>query len=213
MSTMNAKINTITVLLGTILLLPLTEGQAQRGVSREKRSRDKNVVTSSPTSRSYKSNRYHVQPIPRRGPIRYPRRARIVRHLPYGYTPFIYGGVHFYFYAGTYYTAHDSGYAVILPPVGFRIVTIPPGYYRFMLGPRVYFYHTGVYYVKVNVGTAQETYEVVTPPVGATIEELPENSEVVVIDGENHYEHNGILYKKVYLDEGREGYEIVYVNQ
>ena len=155
-----SKFILITAMISLLFLSEEMQGQ-KRG------PQDRRV---NPKTYRHDGNRYRVQPIPRKPRVRYPRYSRVVPRLPYGYRRLNYGGLHFYFHAGIFYSSCDDGYVVVLPPAGFRIAVLPVGYTRIMVGPSVYFYYGGVYYIEKQEEDVEEKYEVADAPVGAVVE-------------------------------------------
>jgi len=122
-----------------------------------------------------------------------PREARVVR----------YGNVSYHVHGGVYYRPVAGGYAVVRPPLGFRLRVLPVGYRSFVVGRRIYYYYGGVYYIKIN-----GEYEVVKAPANSVITVLPAGYKTVTIDGNTYYLHKGNYYEKLTSENG----EVTYNN-
>jgi hypothetical protein len=56
----------------------------------------------------------------------YPPRGAVVRDLPGGYRPYVYGGQRFYFSSGIWYAPGAYGFVVTRPPFGLFVTVLPP---------------------------------------------------------------------------------------
>lgn len=124
---------------------------------------------------------------------------RTLNTLPVGARALPYRGLSYYPINGFYSIQQNAVYVSVLPPVGFRITTIPWEYSTLRVSGNEYFYAHGLYYTRTK-----EHYEVTEPPVGAMISELPEGYEEVVIDNKILYAFDDTLYKASGV-----GYELV----
>ncbi|MGB6151830.1 MAG: DUF6515 family protein [Pricia sp.] len=124
---------------------------------------------------------------------------RTINRLPVGARAIRYRSTAYYPVNGFYFVKRNSAYVSVLPPVGFRVATIPWAYTRLTVAGKRYFYANGIYYVQIK-----NKYQITEPPVGAQIAELPEGYEETVIDGKTLYLYDDNLYK-----ESKEGYELV----
>jgi len=76
----------------------------------------------------------------------YPPRGQVVRTLPYGYRPYVYGGRRFYFDSGVWYAPGPYGFIVTRPPVGLFVNVLPPFYTTVWFAGAPYYYADDVYY-------------------------------------------------------------------
>ena len=70
-----------------------------------------------------------------------------VNRLPSRHHHFVHRNRDYYYFGGSYFNRHQSGFEVVLPPLGARVPYLPPGYVVFNLGPRRYYYANYVYYL------------------------------------------------------------------
>jgi len=76
----------------------------------------------------------------------YPAPGAVVRELPGGYRPYVWGGTRFYFSAGVWYAPGPYGFVVTRPPVGLFVSVLPPFYSTVWFGGVPYYYADEVYY-------------------------------------------------------------------
>jgi hypothetical protein len=94
----------------------------------------------------------------------YPAQGAVVRTLPGGYRPYVYGGRSFYFNAGVWYAPGPYGYVVTRPPFGLYVSVLPPFYTTVWFGGAPYYYADDVYY---QWRPDMNGYVVAPPPPGA----------------------------------------------
>lgn len=120
------------------------------------------------------------------------------------------GGLLFYYSDGIYYSRHNSGFIVILPPIGLLVPVLPVGYVSFYLHGLTYYYYADVYYVwdihhrayrVVDVPQSDEAYQ-----PGTIIDTLPDGAYTVTIDGVQYYRYGG-----VYFMQSIQGERVVYI--
>lgn len=124
---------------------------------------------------------------------------RAYSSIPVGTATLNYNSVNYYPINGFYYVKQNSEFVSVLPPVGFRVATIPFAYTSIVVKGSTYYYSNGLYYIQ-----NKSEYEITEPPVGAKISELPEGYEQININDEMFYSFDDMLYKKA-----GEGYELV----
>jgi hypothetical protein len=90
----------------------------------------------------------------------WPRLGFSIGFLPYGYYPFYWGGLQFYYSNGYYYNYVDGQYTVVEPPVGAQINTLPSGAQSVMINGQQYYELNGVYYVPITKDDGSLAYEV-----------------------------------------------------
>ncbi|WP_345975941.1 DUF6515 family protein [Sulfurimonas sp. HSL3-7] len=138
------------------------------------------------------------------------RPGYVIRTIPKVAMTLTLGGLLFYYSDGIYYRHHDSGFVVIVPPIGLIVPVLPPGYTVFSLHGSTYYYYADVYYVwdihhrAYRVVEAPEAYERYQP--GDIVDTLPDGTYTVTIDGVQYYRYNGI-----YFMQAIQGERIVYI--
>ena len=108
---------------------------------------------------------YAAYPMPQYHEGRYsyaPVVSRPIAVLPPGAVTIIVGGVTYYYADGIFYqmNAREQKYAVVPPPVGAVVYTIPQGYQLMMIDGASFYEYAGVYYKRVTEG-----YRVIEPVV------------------------------------------------
>ncbi|MGA2023161.1 MAG: DUF6515 family protein [Steroidobacteraceae bacterium] len=101
----------------------------------------------------------------------YPPRGQVVRELPAGYRPYMFGGNRFFFYGGVWYAPGAGGFLVTRPPIGLYVNVLPPFYTTLWFGGVPFYYANDVYY---QWSPAQNGYVVAAPPPGADQPGAPE---------------------------------------
>ena len=94
----------------------------------------------------------------------YPQRGAVVRELPGGYRPYVYGDSRFYFSAGVWYAPGPYGFVVTRPPVGLVVTVLPPFCSTVWFAGAPYYYADEVYY---RWRPDLNGYEVAAPPADA----------------------------------------------
>lgn len=140
----------------------------------------------------------------------YHRPGYTIRTLPRVATTVTLGGLIFYYADGIYYSRYNTGFMVVLPPVGLLVPMLPLGYTVFQLHGVTYYYYADVYYVwdvhhsayrVVEVPEDDESYQ-----PGDVVDTLPDGAYTVTIDGVQYYRFNG-----VYFLQSVQGDRVVYV--
>lgn len=140
----------------------------------------------------------------------YHRPGYTIRTLPKVATTVTLGGLIFFYADGIYYSRYNTGFMVVLPPVGLLVPILPLGYTVFQLRGVTYYYYADVYYVwdvhhsayrVVEVPEDDETYQ-----PGDVVDMLPDGAYTVTIDGVQYYRFNG-----VYFLQSVQGDRVVYV--
>ena len=101
----------------------------------------------------------------------YPPRGSVVRELPVGYRPYMFGGSRFFFYGGIWYAPGPGGFLITRPPIGLYVNVLPPFYTTLWFGGVPFYYANDVYY---QWNAAQNGYVVAAPPPGADQPGAPE---------------------------------------
>lgn len=91
----------------------------------------------------------------------YPQRGYVAPALPSGSIGISFGGGHFFFRGGVWYSPVGTRFRVVMPPIGIAVPLLPPAYATLWIGGVPYYYANGVYYAAAPGG-----YAVVAPPPG-----------------------------------------------
>jgi len=89
--------------------------------------------------------------------------------LPKNYTPVSYNNANYYTHRGVFYQNTPKGYAVVRPPAGIRVASLPLGFARVILDGILYYRYNDIYYRSANDGG----YVVVTTPPGVIVATPP----------------------------------------
>jgi hypothetical protein len=117
---------------------------------------------------------------------------------------FSYNNQRYYYDDGCYYLPSNGGYAVVAPPIGAVVASLPPGYETPVAADgQTYYYFGGVFYVLISQG-----YQVVAVPPGAVITQLPVGAVDQQIDGQDILVYNNTYYEPISQD-GQDAYEVV----
>lgn len=92
--------------------------------------------------------------------IYWPRLGFRVGFLPYGYYPFYWGGLQYYYSDGYYYNYDNNQYTVVEPPVGAQLNTLPAGAKPITINGQQYYELDGIYYVAVTKDDGSLAYEI-----------------------------------------------------
>lgn len=145
-----------------------------------------------------------------------------LRALPFGYYPFFFGDVQFYYSGGLYYRQFDDEYKVVVPPVGAEVPKIPSNAQSVTVNGQVYYEYKGVYYKQSENAEGKKVYVIAgkdgvlntdekiqdpndsnadNPPdikIGDIVNELPESAKEVTLKGERYYvSDDGVYYEEV----------------
>ena len=123
---------------------------------------------------------YHYRNLPKRGALSTPHAKAITINR---------NGTGYRYYSGIWYKPRGANWAVVTPPRGIRIKTLPVGYRKFLVGPSVFYYYYGTYYEEKD-----KEYEVIEAPEGAEVGSLPEGYKTITVEGNEYYELDGIYY-------------------
>jgi hypothetical protein len=81
--------------------------------------------------------------------------------LPYGYYPFYWGSLPYYYYGGVFYRPYNGGYEVTTPPIGAAVPSLPSNAQSIVIDGIQYYEADGVYY-QANVDNNGKTVYIVT---------------------------------------------------
>jgi len=161
------------------------------------------------TVKPLRPSRYWVPPKHRPLPYYY-RPGYTIGTIPKVAVTVTLGSLVFYYADGIYYRRHNSGFMVIVPPIGLIVPVLPVGYTVFYLHGITYYYYADVYYVW---DLHHRAYRVVDVPAvsdeyrpGDIVDTLPDGAYTVTIDGVQYYRYGG-----VYFMQAIQGERIVYI--
>lgn len=163
----------------------------------------------------------------------YPHLGFYLGVLPYGYYPFYWNDMLYYYYGGVFYTPYDGGgYQVTTPPLGAAVPSLPEGARSIVINGQQFYELNGVYFKAVTNDQGKTVYEVAgrdgvlntdgsvqppqvdsaTPQVGDVVNELPDNCRKVTLNGKKFFvSPNGIYYQPFTDSNGNPGYRIASV--
>jgi hypothetical protein len=163
----------------------------------------------------------------------YPHLGFYLGILPYGYYPFYWDDMLYYYSGGVFYTPYDGGgYQVTTPPLGAAIPSLPDGARSIVINGQQFYEINGVYFKPVTNDQGKTVYEVAgrdgvlntdgsnpppqvdssTPQVGDIVNELPDNCRKVTVNGNKFFvSPNGIYYQAYTDNNGNAGYRIASV--
>ena len=148
----------------------------------------------------------------------YPRIGVSIGVLPFGYYPFSWGGVPYYYSNGYYYQQYNNQYTVVEPPVGAEINQLPSDAEEITIDGQQYYESNGVYYQPITKDNGRLAYRVAGkdgelntdngsqvngadyPEIGDVIDELPQDTRKIKINGEKLL----VTPDGVYLQEQRD---------
>jgi hypothetical protein len=90
----------------------------------------------------------------------FPRLGISLGYLPYGYYPFYWGGLQFYYSDGYFYQYDNNQYTVVEPPVGAAVNTLPSGAQSIVINGQQYYELNGVYYQPITQDNGKVVYQV-----------------------------------------------------
>ncbi|MGE3182579.1 MAG: DUF6515 family protein [Phycisphaerae bacterium] len=132
----------------------------------------------------------------------YPRYGTRITQLPGRHRIVSHRGRDFYYVNGIYYRRYPGGYyAVVRPPLGFRLDFLPYGFASVTIGGRPYYRYQNTYYVQEYVDN-QPSYVVVQPPQEYYIDYLPADAQQVFYKGRTFYVdiYEEVAYEAVHVD-------------
>jgi hypothetical protein len=91
----------------------------------------------------------------------YPRIGFYLGVLPYGYYPFYYNSLQYYYYGGAFYRPYNGGYQAVVPPVGAAVPSLPDNAQSIVIDGEPYYESNGVYYQESADGNGRKVYIVV----------------------------------------------------
>jgi hypothetical protein len=146
--------------------------------------------------------------------------------LPFGYYPFFWGDVQYYYSGGLYYRQYDSEYKVVVPPVGAEVPKLPSDAQEVTINGQTYYEYKGVYYSPVEKADGKTAYIIAgkdgvlnTPEgdisagsgakLGDIVDQLPEGTREVTVRGEKLYVSEDGVYYEAVQDGDKTSYKVV----
>ena len=135
--------------------------------------------------------------------------------LPFGYYPFYYGDVQYYYSQGLYYRQYDNQYKVVVPPVGAEVSQLPSDAQEVTINGQTYYEYKGVYYSPLEKTDGKTAYVIAGKDgvlntdngdinagsgmkIGDIVTELPEGTRQVTLKGQKLYvSEDGVYYEEV----------------
>ena len=120
---------------------------------------------------------------------------------------FMLGGLSYHYYSGAFYRPYQSGYRIVVAPIGAVVYTLPHGCVRVFSNNRNYYMYENIYYLRnanrgYRVVEAPATYETTvqnnTPyqyQYGDVALNLPVGAVEVIIDGTHYYEYGNQYFR------------------
>jgi hypothetical protein len=90
----------------------------------------------------------------------YPRLGLSFGYLPYGYYPFYWGDMQFYYGNGYFYQYNNNQYTIVEPPVGAAVNSLPSDAESIVINGIQYYQSNGVYYQPITRDDGTVVYQV-----------------------------------------------------
>ncbi|RYZ99644.1 MAG: hypothetical protein EOP47_16205 [Sphingobacteriaceae bacterium] len=143
----------------------------------------------------------------------YPRLGLSFGYLPYGYYPFYWADMQFYYGNGYFYQYNNNQYTIVEPPIGAAVNTLPSGAESIVINGIQYYELNGVYYQPVVKDNGTTVYQVVgkdgqletdepilegyngdsgsynmgpAPQMGDIVSQLPDDTRRININGQKY---------------------------
>ncbi|WP_432709130.1 DUF6515 family protein [Pedobacter sp.] len=142
--------------------------------------------------------------------------------LPFGYYPFYFGNIQFFYSGGLFYRQNDKEYKVVVPPVGAEVPNLPKEAQEVTVNGQVFYEYKGVYYMARENAEGKTVYVIAGKDgilnttngqvpaddtndavrVGDEVDQLPEGSAEISLKGAQYYvSPDGVYYEKVFTDD------------
>jgi hypothetical protein len=157
-----------------------------------------------------------------------PRLGFSIGFLPYGYYPFYYDDLEYFYSGGLFYQYDNNEYTVVEPPVGAEITSLPSNAQSIMINGEQYYEANGVYYQPITKDDGSTSYQVAgkdgelntnnpngdmdqqLPQIGDIIQSLPPNCRKISLNGEKYYvSEDGYYYQEARDNNNNKVYKIV----
>ncbi|WP_067982131.1 DUF6515 family protein [Neptuniibacter pectenicola] len=167
---------------------------------------------------SYQSTSYYSAP--HKGQITHKRvvykTGAVVHKVPSSGISLRFGNVSFIFNEGVYYRPVSQGYAVVRPPVGLKVRSLPKGREKVVIKGRGYYVSQGIYYMHDN-----GYYRVINEPrndliysshtsavaekkgrgarsagfqLGSTYGSIPQGAKSVTVNGQQYFKYRDVYF-------------------
>lgn len=157
-----------------------------------------------------------------------PRLGFSIGFLPYGYYPFYYDDLQYFYSGGLFYQYDNNEYTVVEPPVGAEVNDLPSNAQSIMINGEQYYEANGVYYQPITKDDGSTSYQVAgkdgelntnnpngdmdqqMPQIGDIIQSLPPNCRKISLNGEKYYvSEDGYYYQEARDNNNNKVYKIV----
>jgi hypothetical protein len=148
--------------------------------------------------------------------------------LPYGYYPFFWADLQYFYDDGLFYTYDSGEYTVVEPPVGAEVASICDNAESIVINGEQYYECNGVYYQKVTKDDGSVVFVVAGkdgvlntdqqiqddqprgPQLGDIVTKLPSDCRKIKVNGEVLYvSPDGVYYQEIIDANGNKTYKIV----
>jgi hypothetical protein len=148
--------------------------------------------------------------------------------LPYGYYPFFWADLQYFYNDGLFYTYDNNEYTVVEPPVGAEVTSICDNAESIVINGQQYYECNGVYYQKVTKDDGTVVFVVAGkdgvlntdqqiqddqpqgPQIGDIVTKLPSDCRRIKVNGEVLYvSPDGVYYQEIIDANGNKTYKIV----
>jgi hypothetical protein len=157
-----------------------------------------------------------------------PRLGFSIGFLPYGYYPFYYDDLEYFYSGGLFYQYDNNEYTVVEPPVGAEVNSLPSNAQSIMINGEQYYEANGVYYQPITKDDGSTSYQVAgkdgelntnnpngdmdqqLPQIGDIVQTLPANCRKISLNGEKYYvSEDGYYYQESRDSNNNKIYKIV----
>jgi hypothetical protein len=159
-----------------------------------------------------------------------PRLGFTIGVLPYGYYPFYFGDLQYFYSSGLYYEYENSQYTVVEPPLGAEITSLPQDAQAISINGEQYYELNGVYYqpttkddgtvvyviagkdgqLNTDTDSSVQNQQPQGPQIGDIVNQLPSGCKKISLNGQKLYlSPDGIYYQQQVDDNGNTTYKIV----
>jgi len=157
-----------------------------------------------------------------------PRLGFSIGFLPYGYYPFYYDDLEYFYSGGLFYQYDNNEYTVVEPPVGAEVTSLPSNAQSIMINGEQYYEANGVYYQPITKDDGSTSYQVAgkdgelntnnpngdmdqqLPQIGDLVQSLPPNCRKISLNGEKYYvSEDGYYYQEARDNNNNKVYKIV----
>jgi len=156
-----------------------------------------------------------------------PRLGFSIGYLPYGYYPFYWDDLQFYYNDGLFYNYDNGQYTVVEPPIGAEVDKLPANAQSIVINGKQYYESNGVYYEPITKDDGSVVYQVAgkdgelntndqgvdeqqAPQVGDIVATLPEECRRININGQKFFvSPDGYYFQETRDPNGNKVYKVV----